>query len=118
MIHIIVDPRPPQRPIHWDRLRSDEAEIIIRERARDTDNVITSSHAFERIAQRSIVQNDVYDILRTGQVNEAPRKNEAGNWVVIMEKQMPGGRAAGVVTIVYRADGTLFVKTVEWMDQR
>ena len=106
----MVDPIPVQRPVHWDRLRSDEAERIIRERAQDSENVITSSHAFERIEERSIIQNDVYDIPRTGQVNEAPRRDDAGNWVVIMEKLMPGGRAAGIVTIVYRAEGKLFVK--------
>ena len=105
-----------RRPIRWSALRADEAQRVIRERARVTGNVIIGEHAFERIEERSVTVPDVLDILRTGQVDRAPRKNEYEDWEVIVTKRMPGTREAGVVTIVFRDGELLFVKTVQWMD--
>lgn len=112
------NPVPFRRPVNWDRFRPDEAERVIHERAADTDNVIMGVHAYDRIEERSITQPDVYVILRTGHVIEAPQRNIEGDWEAVVEKRMPGGRAAGVVTIVFREEETLFVKTVEWIDPR
>ncbi len=112
----MVDPTPIRRPIRWERLRTDEAETLIRERARVTANVIIGDHAFDRVEERSITQVDVYEILRTGMVDEAPQKNLDGDWEVTVVKRMPGTRRAGVVTIIFRESNKLFVKTVEWMD--
>ena len=112
----MVDPVPFRRPIHWERLRTDEAERLVRERVSDTGNVIFGEHAFDRIEERSITQVDVYDILQTGMVEGSPQKNEQGDWEVVVVKRMPGSREAGAVTIVYRDETLLFVKTVEWMD--
>ena len=112
----MVDPVPFRRPIHWERLRTDEAERLVRERALETGNVVFSEHAFDRIEERSITQVDVYDILQTGMVEGMPQKNEQGDWEVVVVKRMPGQREAGAVTIVYRDEASLFVKTVEWMD--
>ena len=112
----MVEPTPLRRPINWAKLRSDEAERLIRDRAKDSECVIFSVHAFDRVDERSITQQDAYRILRTGFVEGSPQGNFEGEWEVTVVKRMPGTREAGVVTIVYRNEKTLFVKTVEWMD--
>jgi hypothetical protein len=78
--------------------------------------VIIGDHAFDRVGERDITQPEVYRVLRTGMVLEQPTVNERGDWQAIMVRRMPGGRDAGVVTIVYKEGRTLFVRTVEWMD--
>ena len=94
----------------------DEAERVIRERAAVTARIIISDHAFDRVAERSITQQDVYNILRAGFVEGSPQRNLEGEWEVVVVKRMPGTREAGAATIVYRDEEFLFVKTVEWMD--
>ena len=111
----MTDPIPFRRPVNWQRLRSDEAERVVRERAAKTDNIFFAVHAFERIEERSIVQEDVYWILETGSVDGEPVL-EDGEWKVIMVRRMPGKREAGVVTLFVQENEELFVKTVEWMD--
>jgi hypothetical protein len=113
------DPVPLRRPIRWDKLRRDEAERIIRERCKDTHNVRIGVHAYQRLIERSgvqeILQEDVYWILETGTVESDP-VFEKGAWKVVVVKRMPGTRDAGAVTLFVRDDDALFVKTVEWMD--
>lgn len=112
----MVAPTPFRRPINWAKLRTDEAERIIRERAAVTARVVIGVHAFDRVEERSITQQDVYRILRTGFVEGFPQRNIEGEWEVVVVKRLPGTREAGAVTIVYRSEDVLFVKTVEWMD--
>ncbi len=112
----MVEPVPLKRPINWAKLRADEAEGIIRERAKDSRNVVYSDHAFDRIDDRSITRLDADRILRTGYVEGPIQRNLEGEWEITVVKRMPGCREAGVVTIVYRENDQLFVKTVEWMD--
>lgn len=111
----MAEPIPMQRPINWKRLRTDEAQKIVRERAQDSFNVTISNHAFDRVELRSITVEDVYWILSQGYVEGDPML-EDGEWKVLMVKRMPGTREAGVVTLFVQDDETLFVKTVEWMD--
>lgn len=114
------EPVPLRRPTRWSRLRSDEAERIVRERVQDTDNVIIGSHALQRLEERfahaSFTTEDVYWILETGAILEQPVQENAREWKVIVVKRMPGTRQAGVVTLISMNDRNLFVKTVEWMD--
>ena len=112
----MVEPTPFKRPINWSNLRTDEAERLVRERAEDSSRVIFGYHAFDRIEDRSITQPDAYNILRQGFIESAPQLNMENDWEVIVTKRMSGTRKAGVVTIIFREDETLFVKTVEWMD--
>ena len=116
MIHRMVDPIPLRRPINWSNLRLDEAERLVRERANNSSQVIFGDHAFDRIEDRSITQLDAYSILRQGFIETTPQLNLENDWEVIVTKRMSGTRRAGVVTIIFREDETLFVKTVEWMD--
>ena len=109
------DPIPFRRPVNWQRLRADEAERIVRARSQDTANVYFSDHAFDRIEERTIVQEDAYRILQTGFVEGRPVL-EDGEWKVIMVRRLAGRREAGVVTLFVQDNDELFVKTVEWMD--
>ena len=115
------DTKPFQiiRPVCWQALRSDEAERIIRERATVTSRVIFGVHAFERIEERSITQVDALNILRHGHVKDTPKRTKNGvDWKVVVAQRMPGGREAGVVTVVFQPPNErLFVVTIEWMDK-
>jgi hypothetical protein len=51
--NIVADPIPLRRPLRWDRLRTDEAERVIREWAQDAARVAFTRHAFERVAERN-----------------------------------------------------------------
>lgn len=108
------------RPIRWDNLRADEAERIVREwSTHKTESVQWSRHVrFERSQERGITIQDALSILRTGYVMEAPKKNNIGDWEVIMEKRLSAGRDACAVTIVVRENETLVVKTVMWKDRK
>ena len=106
--------------MRWDRLRTDEAEHIVRERAQDTDNVIIGTHALQRLNERfgsaSFTSEDVHWILETGTILQKPTRENAREWKVIVVKRMPGTQEAGVVTPIAMDNEALFVKTVEWMD--
>lgn len=93
----MVDPIPLRRPINWNRLRTDEAERLVRERAADTKNVVFSAHAFERVEDRSITRKDAQRILLSGYVDGDPSKTENDEWKVVVVKRMAGTREAGVV---------------------
>jgi len=109
-----------RRPPRWDSLRSDEAERIIREWARDTDRIVVRDHAFERSAERSEVEPvdtpTIYRILQTGQIFGEPAKNQRGHWQATMAARMPGGRYTCAVTVIVREDRKLIVRTVMWKD--
>ena len=109
---------PFRRPINWAKLRSDEAEAIIRHRASPdtTGNVVFTNHTWQRVSEREIPTDAVYKILRTGWVSEGPFQNENGEWQVTVAKPLKGNRNAGVVTVIVDDDKTLVVLTVEWMD--
>jgi hypothetical protein len=103
------------RPVNWNKPRTDIAERIIRKRAENTANIIIGIHAFERVEEREIVQADVYKILRNGYVDEVTLEPD-GEWKAVVTLRLKGSREAGVVTIIFVDENTLFVKTVEWMD--
>lgn len=108
------------RPIRWDRLRSDEAERIVRQRSQEgaTGQVIFTDHTWDRVSEREITQRDVYRILRTGHCHKAPIKNEKGDWQATMVKKIAGNRDAGVVTVILEDKELLIIRTVQWMDMR
>ena len=89
---------PFKRPIRWDNLRCDEAESIIRERVRNTDNVIVSRHALKRSRQRfggiDFITGDLFAILETGSIPHLPVREDETSWKVIVisgcrEPEMP-----------------------------
>lgn len=97
------------------RLTAAVAEKRIREIAQVTENVILGTHALERMLEREIFDADVYRVLRTGYVDEAPVQATNGEWKCKVVRKIRGDRSAGVVTIIL-LNGKLFVKTVEWED--
>jgi len=113
----MVDPIPFRRPTNWKRLNANEAERIIHERAQDTGKVIIVGHPEERSQERGILALDIYRILRNGTVNDEPVLNKNGDWEAIIQMRMRGTRDAGAATIIVRADDTLIVKTVMWVDK-
>ncbi|WP_350187680.1 DUF4258 domain-containing protein [Thalassobaculum sp.] len=111
---------PFRRPINWANLRTDEAEAVIRGRVKPetTGNVIFVPHAWERVSEREITREDVFEILRTGRCHDQPARNERGHWQVIVAKRLAGQRLAGAVTVVYENEDKLVIRTVEWIDPR
>lgn len=108
---------PLRRPVRWDRLRCDEAERLVRERAKASENVIITHHAAQRLLERGILDIDLFRALRNGQVVDDPvRVND--DWEVKVVKRLKGARDVQTVTIIVRADETLIIKTVMWRDER
>ncbi len=101
---------PFRRPINWNKLRADEAETVIRRRAEDTGQVIFTYHTWERVPEREITRADTFDILRTGYCLNQPKRNERGNWQVIVSKRLAGHREAGAVTIILEGEDKLVAR--------
>lgn len=109
---------PLRRPINWKKLRSDEAERIVRQRAHpnSTGYVIFTNHAWDRVSERDIPREDAFKILRTGHCVDPPIRNEHGHWQVIIVKRIGNIREAGIVTVILEDEEKLIVRTIEWMD--
>ena len=99
------------------RMTAEGAQRRIRELAiADTWNIGLSSHAKERMPQREIFIQDLYEILRTGHCDDAPVRTEKGDWKCKMTKKIKGQRLAGAVTVIM-GNQRLHVVTVEWEDE-
>jgi hypothetical protein len=87
----MADPIPFRRPIRWSKLRSDEAEQLVRKRVRDTGNVIIGRHALQRVRERfegpDFTTEDVYWILETGTFQHSPVREDDSCWKVIVRKR-------------------------------
>lgn len=99
------------------RLSSSQAERIVKDRARESANVIIGYHARARMSERDIFIDDVFRVLRTGSVDDDPTRTDHGEWQCKMAKRIRGTRSVGVVTIILHK-AKLFLKTVEWEDLR
>jgi hypothetical protein len=106
---------PPHQPVTNFRLTPGMAEQRVRATAKDSDNVIFSEHALERMEERGFDDIQVLEILRTGMVTEQPTLTEFKEWKCKIEKKLRGGREAGAVVIILQ-NAKLFIKTVEWED--
>ena len=74
-------------------------------------------HAQERMEVRGITLDDLLSILRQGHVYLQPKKNERSECQAEMERRMPGGRDAAVVTVVSQRS-VLIIRTVMWRGER
>jgi len=97
------------------RYTAEAAERRIRESAMDSANVSVTTHALERMEERGLSTRDLYTILRTGYVDDIPKQDHDNQWTCKITLKMPGGRTAGVVTVIL-VDGKLLIVTVEWED--
>ena len=109
--------KPPQKAVTGFRLTRTVAERRIHAIAKDSDGIIFSNHALERMYQRGIDDIQVLEILRTGMVIDDPTLTERNEWKCKIVKKLKGGREAGVITIILHS-GRLFIKTTEWEDLR
>jgi Domain of unknown function (DUF4258) len=99
------------------RLTAPVAEGRIRKAAKQSERVILGQHARQRMRERGIDDADVFRLLREGVVVEAPEPAEPGEWKCKIVRRIRGSRDVGVITIILQS-GRLFVKTVEWEDQK
>jgi hypothetical protein len=103
------DSRPP---------RPERLVAIIRFLADQSDRVILSEHARERMEERDILDIDVFRVLRHGVIDgpiEPGKRTD--EWRCKMVNRIRGAREVGVVTVVIKKK-QLFIVTVEWEDPR
>jgi hypothetical protein len=102
----VVPIRPKLADIH----------AAIRRIANEDRQVYLSSHAKERMEQRSITRLDVVRVLNRGHIDGPITPGDApGEWKCKVVANVRGSRDIGVVTLVI-ANEKLLVKTVEWED--
>ena len=99
-------------------MRQDEAERVIKNRSANSDNVIFTDHAWDRVDERDLTRADVSKILQEGYCQTEPERNEEGEWQVIMVARIAGSRDAGAVTVILEGESKLVIRTVQWMDLR
>ena len=99
------------------RLTSGEATRRIHAIAKMSEKVSFGKHARERMAERGIVDSQVFEVLRRGQVVETPEISQSGDWKCKIVEALRGSRKVGVV-VAFLKNGKLFLVTVEWEDMR
>lgn len=108
---------PITRPINWARLNAKQAELIIRERAKDSQNIKMKTHAGDREDERAIPMPDILKILRTGYVTELPEAGKkSGEWKIKIEKRLRGEREAAAICLLIKEDSFVWVVTVMHVD--
>lgn len=107
---------PRSNVVKFNRLTPAAAQQRVRSISKDSEAVIVTDHAAERMEQRGFTMRDLFRILRTGFVDEAPEEIREGDWKCKVTQKI-GSREAGAVTIIMR-ERRLIVKTVEWEDVR
>lgn len=91
----------------------------IRHLAQDTEKVFIGVHAEERMWERGITAQEVFHALRFGEIEGVPWiEPDSDDRACKVVYRPRGSRAFGVVTIVVTNNDELFVKTVEWEDER
>ena len=70
----------------------------------------------DRMAERDIIDVEVFRILQNGALSREPEQTPKGEWKLKLVMRLRGNRDAGVVTIILHGDRKLLVKTVEWED--
>jgi hypothetical protein len=91
------------------------AERKIHELSINSNNVILTKHAIERMEERDFSMDDLFDVLRSGYVDEAPEfDNDKKNWVCKIVKRINSVRDAGVVTAIVDRNQNLLIITMEW----
>ena len=99
------------------RMSAAAVQRLVRKRSQTSEHVIITDHARERMEERSFTIVDVLTILRQGGVYLLPFLNERGDWQTEVERRMPGGREAVVITVVPQEE-MLIVRTIMWRDER
>ena len=92
-------------------LRPGDAGFLKRLRAivRDSDRVVLTIHAKQRMNQRRINQRQIMECLRRGRVSEPAHLTIQGDWKATLEHQHAGDLVRVVVVIERQEDGELAV---------
>ena len=101
--------------IYPKSLDARQAERLIKQISADSDKILYTNHAQERMEQRDISLQDVERVLQNGFCVEMPKKNEKGEWKCKIVRHYKGNRDIGVISIILKANKLLIV-TVEWED--
>jgi len=99
------------------RLTATVAEQRIHEASKETFKVGLTAHAKERMAEREISIGEIYQVLRSGTVEDSPEEVKPGEWKCKIVFKLKGRRVAGAWVALPKT-GKLIVITVEWEDGR
>lgn len=92
-------------------LTIEEATHEIRRRAEDSNNIIFTKHAFQRMDERDLDQLEVIKCLRRGTVHDEPeRENESKPYKYKMDFR--NGRTNNSVVVTIEARCNLLIVTV------
>ena len=80
-------------------LSSKAALSLIRELARDTNNIVLVTHALERQRSRHITRRQIDMCVQKGSIIEGPFVNAKGNWQVSLFRHAAGEEITCVVAI-------------------
>lgn len=80
-------------------LTTQHAIKVIRELAKDTDNIVIIAHAKMRGRQRRISRRQVELCVQRGIITEGPFVNAQGNWQVTLQRQAAGEEIECAVAI-------------------
>jgi Domain of unknown function (DUF4258) len=96
--------------------RAEKLRDLVHELAAETDNILWSTHALDRMVERDITDKMAVEVLQKGDCKGAVEAGaNRGEWKLKLVRRMKGRREAGVVVLTVR-NGRLLVKTVEWED--
>lgn len=96
--------------------RGETLRYLVHRLATDTDNILWSTHALERMVERGITDKMVVEVLQKGDCKgSATAGANPGEWKLKLVRRVKGRRDTGVVVLTVR-NGRLFVKTAEWED--
>ena len=107
----------PVQPINYmgmgtvQPLRLSDAGFLkkLRVIAKDSDRVVLTKHAKQRMRQRRINQRQVMECLRKGRICEPAHLTIHGDWMATLEHQYGGDAVRVVVAIEQQEDGELAV---------
>ena len=92
-------------------LRLSDAGFLkkLRAIAKDSDRVVLTKHAKQRMRQRRINQRQILECLRNGRIREPAHLTIHGDWKATVEHQYAGDTVRVVVAIERQEDGELAV---------
>lgn len=78
---------------------------LIRELARDSDNVFIGGHARRRMKQRHITRTQVEKCLMKGSISESAHRDARGDWACTLHYQWAGDDVCVAVAIKCDEEG-------------
>lgn len=82
-------------------LQKAQAASILKDAAKDTSKLIFTTHAEERMSQRSITRVEIIRVLEQGSIVEGPSLSPKGSWEMRVEGMSAGSSLTVAVAIDY-----------------